>query len=223
MINTYNERDLHSELKTLLSRSGDLIEIPYKGFIIDIKREDLLIEIQTKSLNSLRKKLETLLDINRIRIVHPILKAKEIIVVSQENEILRKRMSPVHGDITDIFDELIYIPDLFKHMNLEILLLIVSVQEIRKDDGKGSWRRRGISLINTKLTQIHEEHLIKDAVQLFKYLPKSIINSEFSTRILSLEMNITLKKSQKICYALKKMGLIKPVSKEGQLIIYKTI
>lgn len=221
MINTFNEKGLHSEIKHYLTKPNDLLESPYKGFIIDIKRDDLLIEIQTKSLNALRKKLEKLLDINRIRIVHPILKNKEIMLFSDKNTILHKRLSPKHGDFTDIFEELIFIPDLFRHMNLEIQLLLVSVQEIRKDDGNGSWRRHGISIVNTKLKEIHEIHLIKDAVQLFKYLPKTIVNSDFSTRELSAAMSITMNRAQKICYCLKKMDLIEPVSKKGRLTVYQ--
>jgi len=158
---------------------------------------------------------------NKIRVVHPILKNKEIVLLSPDERTMHKRMSPKHGNMTDIFEELIYIPDLFKHMNLEILLLIVSVQEIRRDDGNGSWRRKGISIVNTKLIQIHEEYLLKDAIQLFKYLPKNITESEFTTRDLSSSMNITLNRAQKICYCLKRLDLIKPLSKRGRLIVYQ--
>lgn len=221
MINTYNEKDLHGDIKNFLLKPDDLVETPYKGFIIDIKREDLLIEIQTKSLSALRKKLEKLLDINRIRIVHPILLNKEIILLSSEQNILHKRLSPKHGDVTDIFEELIYIHDLFRHMNLEIQLLLVTAQEIRVDDGKGSWRRRGISIVNSKLKEIHENHLIKDAIQLLKFLPKKIIISQFSTQDLCSAMGITMNRAQKICYCLKKLDLIEAVSKQGRLKIYQ--
>jgi len=221
MINTYNEKDLHGDIKHFLLKPGDLLETPYKGFIIDIKRDDLLIEIQTKSFSALRKKLEKLLDINPIRIVHPILLNKEIVLLSSEKNILNKRLSPKHGDITDIFEELIYIHDLFRHINLEIQLLLVTVQEFRIDDGNGSWRRRGISIVNTKLKEIHENHLIKDAIQLFKFLPKNIFDSQFTTRDLSSAMKITMKRAQKICYSFKNLELIEAVSKQGRLTVYQ--
>ncbi|MFW6262550.1 MAG: hypothetical protein ACOC34_00810 [Thermotogota bacterium] len=224
MINTYNEKDLHNDIKHYLYQSDDLLESPYKGFIIDIKRKDLLIEIQTKSLNALRKKLERLLDINRIRIVYPIILNKEIILLSTDNTLLHKRLSPKHGNISDVFEELIFIPELFRHMNLEIQLLLVSIQEIRKDDGNGSWRRNGVSIINTKLKEIHEDHLIKDAVQLFKFLPQNIItNSPFTTKDLSSAMKIKMNRAQKICYFFKKMDLIEPISKKGRLTVYQMI
>jgi len=221
MINTYNESDLHNDIKGYLSQPGDLLEEPYKGFVIDIKRDDLLIEIQTKSLNALRKKMDKLLNLNRIRIVHPIIRHKEILLLSSDNTQLHKRASPKHGHITDIFEEMIYIYDLFSHMNLEILLLLVSIQEIRKDDGKGSWRRRGVSIINSKLKEIHESHLIKDGIQLFKFLPNHITDSRFTTKDLSAAMGITMNRAQKICYCLRKMKLIEAISKQGRLMIYQ--
>jgi len=221
MINTFNEKDLHHQIKQYLYKPGDQIEVPYKGFIIDIKRNDLLIEIQTKSLGALKKKLNQLLDINRIRIVHPIIETKEIVVLSSDDSVLRKRISPKRGDITDVFEELIYIPELFRHMNLELLLLMVSIQEIRKDDGKGSWRRHGISVINAKLKEVHEEHLLVDGIQLLKYLPDQIIHTEFTTKDLSSTMNIKMNRAQKICYCLSKMEIIEPFSKKGNLLVYR--
>lgn len=220
MINVYNEKSLHRDIKQHLYEAGDELECPYEGFIIDIKRDDLLIEIQTKSLNSLRKKLEKLLDKNRFRIVHPILKNKEIVLLSNESEIIRKRLSPLHGKVVDVFDELIYVHDLFAHMNLEIQLLIINARETRIDDNKGSWRRKGISLDNIQLTHVHETILLKDGVQLFKYLPKSITNTQFTTKSISSQMKIPMNKAQRICYCLKKMNLIKEVSKKGNLKIY---
>lgn len=223
MINIYNEKSLHNDLKQYLYETGDELECPYEGFIIDIKRKDLLIEIQTKHLNALRKKLVKLLDKNRIRIVHPILKKKEIVLLSNENKIMRKRFSPLHGNVLNIFEELIYIHDLFLHMNLEIQLLIVDAREIRIDNGKGSWRRKGISLDNIQLTKVHETILLKDGVQLFKYLPESIANTEFTTKSISLQMKVPLKRAQKICYCLKKMRLIKELPKKGNLKVYRKV
>ena len=95
------------------------------------------------------------------------------------------------------------------------------MQEIRKDDGNGSWRRRGVSIVNTKLKEIHEIHLIKDPVQLFKFLPNSVVDSQFSTKDLSSAMSVTMNRAQKICYSLKKMSLIEPVGKKGRLQVYQ--
>ncbi|HOO31932.1 MAG TPA: hypothetical protein PK466_01045 [Thermotogota bacterium] len=224
MINTYNEKSLHADIKAFLSKTGDEFECSYNGFIIDIKRNDLLIEIQTKNFLAMRKKLSRLLDCNRIRLVHPIIKNKKITVLETDGTTIKhSRYSPKHGDITDIFEEILYIPELVSHMNLEIQILLISAEEIRIDDGKGSWRRKGISIADRKLIEVHDDMLLNHPVQLFKLLPESIQTEEFSTRDLSEMMKITKQKASKICYTLKKIGLIIPVSKQGNLIIYRRL
>ncbi|MHA1257030.1 MAG: hypothetical protein ACTSPS_15680 [Promethearchaeota archaeon] len=45
-IGTLKEKSLHAELKNWLKLPGDKIESPVDGYIIDIVRGELLIEIQ---------------------------------------------------------------------------------------------------------------------------------------------------------------------------------
>ncbi|KKL60374.1 hypothetical protein LCGC14_2205950 [marine sediment metagenome] len=47
-IGTLKEKTLHRELKKWFSIPGDKIEAPIDGYIIDIVRKKLLIEIQTQ-------------------------------------------------------------------------------------------------------------------------------------------------------------------------------
>jgi hypothetical protein len=222
MINTFNEKSLHADIKNYLFQDGDSVECKYEGFVIDIKRKDLLIEIQTKNFSALRKKLHKLLDCNRIRLVHPIIKNKRITVYEHDGiSVKHSRNSPKHGKLTDIFDEILYIPNLINHMNLELQILLISAEEIRIDDGKGSWRRKGISISDRKLLEVHEEYNLSHPVQLFKLLPETLSEVEFSTKDLATMMKIPRQKATKICYCLKKMKLITPVSKKGNLILYK--
>ena len=46
MIGTLNEKPLHAGLKEWVARPGDAFEQPVDGYVIDIVRDDLLIEIQ---------------------------------------------------------------------------------------------------------------------------------------------------------------------------------
>ena len=52
------EYSLHSEVKDLYSASGDELEVKVnEGFVVDILKENLLIEIQTRNFSSIRNKL----------------------------------------------------------------------------------------------------------------------------------------------------------------------
>ena len=47
MIGTLNEGSLHAALKLWYADPGDLVEHPVDGYVIDLVRDDLLIEVQT--------------------------------------------------------------------------------------------------------------------------------------------------------------------------------
>jgi len=55
------EYSLHSEIKNWYMVSGDELEVKVEGFIIDIVRGKLLIEIQTGNFSVVKKKLIKLL------------------------------------------------------------------------------------------------------------------------------------------------------------------
>ena len=71
-IGTLNEGSLHAALKDHYARPGDRFEQPLDGFVIDIRRDDLLIEIQTGSFAAMGTKLDHLLTEHRMLLVHPI-------------------------------------------------------------------------------------------------------------------------------------------------------
>ena len=56
-IGTLNENPLHAALKAWYARPGDRIEVPVDGFIVDIVRDDLLVEIQTGNFSAVKEKL----------------------------------------------------------------------------------------------------------------------------------------------------------------------
>ena len=117
-ISTLNEKPLHAALKTWYARPGDRLEVQVDGFIIDIVRDGLLIEIQTTSLASLKRKLFALADDHRIRLVYPIPREKWIIKLAEDGHSApSRRKSPKRGKIEDVFGELVSFPKLLAHPN----------------------------------------------------------------------------------------------------------
>jgi hypothetical protein len=60
-IGTLREKPLHASLKQWYARPGDRIEFPVGGFVIDLVREDLSIEVQTCGSSSMKHKATSLL------------------------------------------------------------------------------------------------------------------------------------------------------------------
>src|SRR5919106_3118329 len=78
-IGLINEKPLHASLKQWYARPGDRFEVPVDGFVIDIVRDDLLIEIQTRNFASIKSKLTKLVCCHKVRLVYPIVQEKWIV------------------------------------------------------------------------------------------------------------------------------------------------
>ena len=219
-IGTLHESSLHAALKLWYKNSDDRLEVPIENFIIDIVRDDLLIEIQTKNFYSIKTKLEKLIEKYRVQVIHPIVKDKWIInIESHSNHNLRKRLSPKHNSYVDIFEELITIPELISNPNFTIELPLVQIEEYRKNDGKGSWRRNGWSIQDRKLVKILEKKIFYTPMDFLMLIPTSL-KTPFTNAELAQSLKKPLRLAQKMSYCLRKMGIIKVVGKKGRSFIF---
>jgi hypothetical protein len=82
-IGTLNEKPLHAALKKWYARPGDQLEVPVDGFVVDIVRDGLLIEIQTGSFASIKRKVHSLSENHILRLVHPIAREKWILLLAK--------------------------------------------------------------------------------------------------------------------------------------------
>jgi len=221
-IGELNENQLHAALKDRFYKAGDLTEEKLAGFTIDLIRENKLIEIQTGNFSALKKKLHYFLDDYKINVVHPIIHKKTIIKLSDAGEIVSSRKSPKTGKIEEIFKELIYIPSHLIHPNFSLTVPIVDVKEYWKDDGKGSWRRKGWSIQNKKLIKVHEIIKFNAQHDYLDLLPESIPKS-FTNKELSLAARISMRLTQKMTFCLRKMALIEIVEKKGNAFVFQII
>ena len=78
-IGLLNEKALHASLKQWYALPGDRFEVAVSGFVIDIVRAELLIEIQTGSFASIKSKLTNLVQSHQVRLIYPIIQEKWIV------------------------------------------------------------------------------------------------------------------------------------------------
>ena len=220
-IGIQNESSLHLALKMLYKQSSGRIEEKVENYIVDIVGDDILIEIQTKNFSAISKKLKELLKNHKVKLVHPIAEEKWIIYVDKETgEILSTRKSPKKGSIYDLFYELVRIPDIIMNENLSMDVLIINEQEIRCDDGLGSWRRKGVSIIDRKLIKVNTKYEFKLPDDFLSFLPENL-ERFFSNKDIAICSKIKVNKIQKMTYCLKKMNLIHQVGKKGNTLIFE--
>ena len=217
-----NERSLHSAIKSWYHLQGDRFEVKVDCYVVDIVRGDLLIEIQTENFSAIRKKLRTLTKEHRVRLLYPISLEKMIVNVTLSGEVLSRRRSPKKGRLIDLFYELVRVPDLFNGDNFSMEVLMIKEEEVRCDDGRGSWKRRGTSIKGRKLISIIERTEFTNKTDFLKFLPE-YLPQPFTNRSLAESLDISMVLSRKITYSLRKMGLIREVGKKGRISLFEVI
>jgi len=217
------ESSLHSALKKWYFLEGDKLEAKVNGFVVDIVRGDLLIEIQTANFSAIKAKLLSLLNEHRVRLVYPIPKEKWIVHKSAATgKIFGRRRSPKRGRLSDLFSELIRIPSLFFNGNLSVEVLMVEVEEIWRDDGRGSWRRKGASVEDRELIRVLERRIFEHKADFLEVLPKDLPDP-FSNRDLAESLGISVDQSRKMTYSLRKLGTIAQVGKSRNQMLFTRV
>jgi len=220
MINTWNEYDLHNSLKSKIAGSEGLTECKIAGKIVDVFLNNQIIEIQTANFSSLRKKLQMLINLYPIKLVYPLVREKRVTTIDEDGEIIRSRKSSKQGKFIEIFDELIYITDLFLTPGFTFEIIQVDIEEIRADDGKGSWRRKGISIKNRILKESYPGRIIRNPFDLFLMLNLDKID-QIDSKNLSEFLKIKIYLARKVLYFFRHTGVIQPAAKKGNRIIYQ--
>lgn len=217
------QTELHSTLKEYYLGQGASEEVLVDGYWIDIVQGELLIEIQTRNFTALRKKVADLLQRHPVRIVHPVPIEKWIVRLPPDDKTVKtRRKSPRRGRLEDLFNELVRIPDLLSHPNFSLEILMIREEEIRKADGKGSWRRNGVSILDRRLLEIVEKHLFLSPPDLRKLLPEDL-EEPFTNRELARKLAISPRLAGRMTYCLRSMQILQIVGKDSKSNLYRRI
>lgn len=220
LIGTLGERSLHSALKDWYARPGDRKEVEVDGFHIDILRQDLLVEIQTAHFYSLKRKLNMLTGRHPLRLVYPIAQEKWIVRLAKDGVTrLGRRKSPKKGNIFHLFDELVSIPDVIKNPNFTLEVLLIQEEEVRCEDGTGSWRRGGLRIADHCLIDVLSRHLFKHPSDFLGLVPTGL-PEPFSTKDLAEGIGQPRWVAQEMAYCLRHMGVIDVIKKNGNALLY---
>jgi hypothetical protein len=207
-------------LKEIYRLEGGEAEMWVDGYLIDVVKPGLLIEIQTRHLGALKNKLEDLLDNHPIRLVHPIALQKYIIVKTTDGKLISRRRSPKKGKIEDLFYELVYIAKWVKHPNFSFEALLTHEEEQRIQDGKGSWRRKGVSIQDRRLIRIIERRLFSNANDYRLLLPATLVDP-FTNQQLANLLSIPHRLASKMTYTLLQIGVLEIEGKQGRSYCFK--
>ena len=219
-IGTKNESTLHRSLKYQYTGPGGTTETAVGDYVADgISASGEYIEVQTGSFAPLTKKVKMFASLGKVRIIHPVAIVKRIETYDEKGALLSKRKSPKKGSQWDIFDALLHAPELPLNKNVTIELVLLDITEKRVKDGKGSWRRKGISLKDREMSAFHDRILFKKPKDYLRFIPFKK-KEEFTVSSLADKAAITADTARKALYVLTKLKVVKRVGKKGNAWVY---
>ena len=211
IIGQLNEGSLHATLKRHFADPGDLFEVPFGRFVVDLVKspgsdDELLVEIQTGSFRSMGTKLDHLLGEHRLLLVHPIA-VRTRLERRRPDKKISSRRSPKRGSIYSLFDELVSIPTLLDHPNLS--LEVVLFDEVRKQVHDPTLRRRrgGYRTVDRQVEDIVDRQRYDSVVDLRRLLP-STLPDVFTTADIAEQAGCHRDAAQKLAFCFQATHLI---------------
>ena len=215
-IGVLSEKTLHSVIKQFIEPNEALQEVKVGNHYADIKNDDGIFEVQTRSFNKLRVKLASYLETEKVTVVYPIPAVKRLIWIdARTGELTTPRKSPKHGSYFDAFPELYKLDMLIANESLRVLLLLVDMDEYRylngwsADGKKGSTRheRYPLALADSMLLATKED---------YEGLLPSDLCSPFTSKEFASVARIHTRIAQTVLTVLSKRGAVKCVGKRGR-------
>ena len=220
-IGTRNETSLHRDLKFSYAGEDGLTEAPVAGFVADgINADGEYIEVQTTNFAPLKKKIQKLPTGACLRIVYPAIITKYLEVLSVRGKRQYRRKSSRRGSSWDLFDALVHAPDLPLDPRVVIELVLVDASEQRVQDGKGSRRRKGLSIRDRELIAVHERICLEKLSDYRRFVPFKK-NEEFTSTNLAKVTGISRMLARKTLYVLTKLGIVTRIGRQRNAFIYR--
>lgn len=217
------ETSLHQQLKAHYAGSDGETEVRLGKFRIDVVRGGELIEIQHAGLSAIGRKIATLAQQHRVRVVKPIVATKRIIKRDAPcGNIVSQRQSPKRGKLLDIFDDLVYFTREFPHPRLVLEVVLVDIEEWRVP-GHGRrrrWRKEDHQREDQHLVAVRDRYEFRTPGDLWGLVPSGLPR-QFHTGQLAEHMKIDRWVAQRMVYTLRNVEAIRQVGKQGNAWLYK--
>lgn len=214
-IGTLSEKSLHAVLKRYYQPAEAYREIRVGRYVADVVMQDgCIVEIQTRSLSSIKKKLAVFLEQYEVVLVHPVPHLRWMRTVEGETGLTGpRRRCGREGCVWDAFRELSFLHDFLARPNLHIVLPLVDVEELRL---KGSRRNARVDRIPAGL---FDEIRLFSPQDYWELLPEGLPEL-FSTREVSRLLGVSPDTARLILYVMFHAGALLRAGKEGNRFLY---
>lgn len=219
-IGTLKEKTVHAVLKRFYEPDINHQEIRIDGYVADIFRGNEIIEIQTRSFRSMRKKLDTFLEQYPVTIVYPIIHTKWLCWIDEETgEVSKKRKSPKTGSPYDAYYELYQIKQYLTHPNLHLCLVLIDAEEYRLLNGWSQNRKRGSTRYDRIPVKLVDEFYIGNPKEYGCMIPENLPES-FTSKDFAKQAKISQKNANLALNILNYIDAVERIGKKGKAYLY---
>lgn len=215
-----SEKTMHAVLKDYFEADHAFHEIKEGAFHADILRGGEIIEIQTRSLGSLRKKLDAFLKTHSVTVVYPIPFEKKLIWLDGESgEAEPPRRVGKKGSYFDAGRELFSICDYLLHPRLSVCLLLLDVEEYRFIGKKGS-KKYGTRRYDRIPTALRGELVLRKKEDFYALFPSNL-SSPFTAKQFRKAVKGGPRTAPALLSVFLRVGILRRVGKEGNAYLYE--
>lgn len=222
-IGLLQEHTLHRVLKFYLSMDEIFHEIKIDRMYADVVLDNHIYEIQTKSFNLMRKKLEVFLQDHDVTIVYPMALNKTIYLTNEFGELISVKKSPKHANPLEIFWELYKIKNFLLNKNLHFKILMLDIDEYRIEKEKTWKSRKGFERNNQVPKMINHIYDINSSNDFKDMLLKYNLKEVFTSKDFSKSTHLTIKKATTALNVLTHLNVVERIGKERNSYLYKIV
>ncbi|MBO5558102.1 hypothetical protein [Ruminococcus sp.] len=218
-IGTLGEKTVHAVLKEYYGGGDESKEIKVGGFVADCVCEAGVVEIQTRQLYRLDRKLAAFLPVCRVTVVFPVEREKTIITVDEESgELISRRRSPKHVTVYHAIAQLYGIRQHLADDNLTVRLPVLSVEEFRSANKK----RGHTAKLDRVPTAMSDEIVLTRPEDYAALLPASLPDVFTSAELAKL-CHIDRDSARQVIGVLKQLQLVSESGRRGRSKLFSLV
>lgn len=220
-IGTLREKTIHSVLKYYYAPDPAYHEIKIGPYVADICVDGEIYEVQTRSFNKMRGKLEFFLQEHDVTIIYPVAHTKWLSWLDMETgELSPKRKTPKTGTFYQIVPELYKIKMFVNNPKLHFIICLIDVEETRCLNGWSRDKKRGSSRMDGIPVSIHDEIRIDSFCDYTVFLPDTL-PEHFTSKDLGKAAKIPQNSAGTLLNVLLETKVIDRVGKTGNSYLYQ--
>ncbi len=221
-IGTLGEKSLHAVLKRYYQPDESLHERKIGRMAADAVLPDgSILEIQTRSFSSLKKKLPLFLACANVHLVAPVVQKKWVCWLNPETgEIVSRRRSPKQYFPIDLARELSSIREFLLHPGLTVHFPLLEAEEYRLLNGWGNEGKRGSTRYERIPLKLLDEWVMKVPSDYASLFPDGLSNI-FTVKQLQKSARISNMCAYSAAAIFRELHLIEEVGKEGRARLYQ--